>query len=187
MHGEDEKLYNWLQYSLNSIQRSKRDRKEIDLVSYLKGVEVAWKSALSKRNIAIDASAPGVISAIMVGLEIDLDSIFNNFVANSVASLINTDVSPKKINITLSLDHDRAIIEFVDNGRGLADEYKCNPDVIFNAFETSAVDKNGNKIGTGMGLYIVKGIISSYPDADVSIMQVPKGFGIKVIIKLKAK
>lgn len=187
MHGEDEKLYNWLQYSLNSIQRSKRDRKDIDLVSYLKGVVVAWKSALNKRNIAIEASAPGVTSAIMVGLEIDLDSIFNNFVANSVASLINTDVSPKKIIITLSLDHDRAIIEFVDNGRGLADEYKRNPDVIFNAFETSAVDKNGNKIGTGMGLYIVKGIISSYPDADVSLMQLPQGFGIKVIIKLKTE
>lgn len=185
MHGEDERLYNWLQYSLNSIQRTKRDRKEIDLVSYLKGVEIAWKSALKKRNIEINATAPGVTSAVMEGLEIDLDSMFNNFVANSVASLVNTDVSPKEINIKLSLDHDRAVIEFVDNGRGLAEEYKRNPEVIFNAFETSTVDKNGNKIGTGMGLYIVKGIVSSYQDADVSLMKVAQGFGIKVIFILK--
>jgi signal transduction histidine kinase len=185
MHGEDEKMYNWLRYSLNSIQRSKRDRKDIDLVSYLKGVEVAWKSALNKRHIDINASSVGVKSAVISGLEIDLDSIFNNFVANSVASLINTDVTPKEIAITLKVDHDRAIIDFIDNGHGLADEYRKNPDVIFNAFETSAVDKNGNKIGTGMGLYIVKGIVSSYSDADVSLLSMNQGFGIRVILKLK--
>ena len=185
MHDEDEKMYNWLRYSLNSIQRSKRDRKDIDLVSYLKGVEVAWKSALSKRHIDINASSVGVTSAVIVGLEIDLDSIFNNFVANSVASLINTDVAPKKIAITLEVDHDRAIVDFIDNGHGLAKEYRHNPEVIFNAFETSAVDKNGNKIGTGMGLYIVKGIVSSYPDADVSLLSMAQGFGIRVILKLK--
>ena len=119
------------------------------------------------------------------GLEIDLDSIFNNFVANSVASLINTDVSPKEIIMTLSVDHDRVIVDFVDNGHGLADEYQNNPEIIFSAFETSVVDRNGNKIGTGMGLYIVRGIIDSYQDADVCILSVSQGFGIRVMFKMK--
>lgn len=185
MHGEDEKLYNWLRYSLNSIQRSKRDRKNINVVTYLKYFVEAWQSALSKRNIAIMLETHDLREVEIEGLEIDLDSIFNNFVANSVASLINTDVSPKEIIMTLSVDHDRVIVDFVDNGHGLADEYQNNPEIIFSAFETSVVDRNGNKIGTGMGLYIVRGIIDSYQDADVCILPVSQGFGIRVMFKMK--
>lgn len=184
MHGEDEKLYNWLRYTLNSIQRSKRDRREIDLVSYLQGFVKAWKPALEKRHIAIDISLYPKIPAVIKGMEIDLDSIFNNFVANSVASLIMSVESSKKIDIAIATDHDRVVVDFIDNGRGLADEYISNPEVIFNAFETSVIDKNGEKVGTGMGLYIVKGIIATYPDAYVSILNVEKGFGIRVIFKI---
>lgn len=187
MHGEDEKLYNWLRYSLNSIQRSKRDRREIDFVAYLNNFVKAWKPALQKRNINIDVIPPSIESAIIEGMEIDLDSIFNNFVANSVASLITTDVNPKNIQIEISKDHDRIVVDFTDNGKGLADEYKNNPEIIFNAFETSTVDKNGNKIGTGMGLFIVKGIIDTYKDSEVAILNKNNGFTIRVIMRTKEK
>ena len=73
----------------------------------------------------------------------------------------------------------------MDNGLGLAAEYTQNPQMIFDAFETSSRDKNGNKTGTGMGLFIVKGIIDSYPDAQIYVNPVPKGFCMKIILKLK--
>lgn len=185
MHSEDEKLYNWLRYSLNSIQRTKRDLKDIDLVSYLINFVKAWKPALEKRNIDICVLNPGVEFAVIEGIEIDLDSIFNNFVANSVASLITTDEYHKYIQIDIKLDREFVIIDFIDNGRGLVEEYRNNPDVIFNAFETSVINKNGEKIGTGMGLFIVKGIIDKYLDADVSILNVQSGFGIRVVFRTK--
>lgn len=185
MHSEDEKLYNWLRYSLNSIQRSKRERKAIDIVNYLADFVKAWESALEKRNISIELLPHNIKSAIIEGLEIDLDSIFNNFVANSIASLITTDEPCKAIKIFMKADHDIIVIDFLDNGNGLAEEYRENPDVIFNAFETSVVNQNGEKIGTGMGLFIVQGIISKYPDADVSVLKIEKGFGIRVVFKIK--
>jgi signal transduction histidine kinase len=185
MHSEDEKLYNWLRYSLNSIQRTKRDLKDIDLVSYLVNFVKAWKPALEKRNIDICVLNPDVEFAVIEGVEIDLDSIFNNFVANSVASLITTDEYHKYIQIDIKLDREFVIVDFIDNGHGLVEEYRNNPDVIFNAFETSVINKNGEKIGTGMGLFIVKGIIDKYLDADVSILNVQSGFGIRVIFRTK--
>ena len=41
------------------------------------------------------------------------------------------------------------------------------------------------EIGTGMGLFIVQGIISKYPNADVSVLKVENGFGIRVVFKIK--
>ena len=57
MKEEDEKLNNWLMYSINSIQRRKRDRIDINLGSYFKSFEESWKlepwssERLSKRAI----------------------------------------------------------------------------------------------------------------------------------------
>jgi len=47
------------------------------------------------------------------------------------------------------------------------------------------VDNQNNKIGTGMGLFIAKGIISKYPDAMIALLPVEKGFGIRTIFKIK--
>lgn len=115
----------------------------------------------------------------------DLDSIFNNFVTNSISAFLTSKEENKTISVRVSNDHGYAVIDFVDNGIGLSQEYKNTPDVIFNAFETSIVDNQNNKIGTGMGLFIAKGIISKYPDAMIALLPVEKGFGIRTIFKIK--
>ena len=88
------------------------------------------------------------------------------------------------ITITINNDHGFAVIDFVDNGKGLAEEYKENPEVIFNAFETSTVDNKNNKIGTGMGLFIAKGVVSKYRDSSIALIPVENGFGIRTILKI---
>ena len=122
---------------------------------------------------------------LLKGFEMDLDSIFNNYVTNSISAFLNSNKKEKKISVSVSNDHGYAIIDFIDNGIGLSQEYRNNPDVIFNAFETSTVDNQNNKIGTGMGLFIVKGIISKYPDALIALLPVETGFGIRTIFKIK--
>ena len=44
-------------------------------------------------------------------------------------------------------------------------------------------DKNGEKIGTGMGLYIAKSIIDDYKDTSITITKILDGFGIRVIFR----
>ena len=185
MKGEDEKLYNWLLYSLHSIQRSKRDEKEINLSEYLNGFIMGWEPSLSKKNIKIVSDLTGLGDAKIDAIEMDLDSVYNNFIANSINAFLKSPEMNKAITIRAINDHGYAVIDFVDNGCGLAAEYKDNPDVIFNAFETSIVDSKNNKIGTGMGLFIAKGVIDKFKDSTISLLPVQQGFGIRTILKIK--
>ena len=185
MKGEDEKLYNWLLYSLHSIQRSKRDEKEINLSDYFNGFVRGWEPSLSKKNIKIVSDLTGLGDAKIDAIEMDLDSVYNNFVANSINAFLKSTEMNKTINIRAINDHGYAVIDFVDNGCGLSAEYKDKPDVIFNAFETSIVDSKNNKIGTGMGLFIAKGVIDKFKDSTISLLSVQQGFGIRTILKIK--
>ena len=54
MKEEDERLYNWLLYSLNSIRRSKRDRIDIDLSNYFTSFVESWRPILSRKSIQIE-------------------------------------------------------------------------------------------------------------------------------------
>lgn len=185
MKDEDEKLYNWLLYSLHSIQRSKRDFKEINLSEYFNGFVMGWRPSLSKKNIKIFCDTTGLGDAKIDAIEMDLDSVYNNFVANSINAFLKSTEKNKTITIRAINDHGYAVIDFVDNGCGLAAEYKDNPDVIFNAFETSIVDSKNNKIGTGMGLFIAKGVIDKYKDSTISLLPVQQGFGVRTILNIK--
>lgn len=185
MKEEDERLYNWLLYSLKSIRRSKRDWVDIDLSNYFTLFIESWRPILLRKSIYIDLQITNINGAFLKGLEIDLDSIFNNFVINSISAFLTSNEKNKTISVRVNNDHGYAVIDFVDNGIGLSQEYKNNPDVIFNAFETSIVDNQNNKIGTGMGLYIAKGVISKYPDAMIALLPVETGFGIRTIFKIK--
>lgn len=184
MKDEDEKLYNWLLYSLHSIQRSKRDWKQIKLSDYFDGFVSAWKPSLSKKNISINLEMSGMEDARINAIEMDLDSVYNNFVANSINAFLRSPELNKEINVRIINDHGYAVIDFIDNGCGLASEYKNNPEIIFNAFETSIVDSKNNKIGTGMGLFIAKGVIDKFKDSTISLLPMNKGFGIRTILKL---
>ncbi len=184
MKGEDEKLNYWLLYSLNSIRRDKRDRSAIDLSLYFNSFVDSWRPTLQKKSIDLVLQMEGVEGITINGLEIDLDSIFNNYVTNSIAAFLTSKEGNKKILINVSVDHGFAVIDFIDNGKGLAEEFKDNPEVIFNAFETSTVDNKNNKVGTGMGLFIARGIINKYKDSMIALLPVEKGFGIRTMIKI---
>ena len=185
MKEEDEKLYNWLLYSLHSIQRSKRDWAEIRLSTYFENFVKAWEPSLSKKNIKMILDISGMEDARIDAFEMDLDSVFNNFVANSINAFLKSTEINKTIQLNVINDHGYAVIDFLDNGCGLASEYRSNPEVVFNAFETSIVDSKNNKIGTGMGLFIAKGVIDKFDDSTIAILPVEKGFGIRTILKLK--
>ncbi len=180
---EDQKLNQWLQYSLNTVRRDKRERRTVSLRDYFESFGQLWAESLRRKSIQLQIDdIPADLS--FRAFEMDLDSIFNNFVANSVYSLLRTEIKSKEIRIRAYKDHEYASVDFTDNGKGLDREYRDNPNVIFNALETSTRDKFGNKIGTGMGLYIAKSVVDSYKDASIGIIPVQIGFGIKVLFKI---
>lgn len=186
MKNEDEKLSNWISYSLRSIKMSKRDRNDIFVKAYLEDFIDSWKSLLEKKNIFVKPSLNDIEGISINAVEMDLDSIFNNYMTNSISAFLSSKEDNKLITISAIIDHGYMVIDFVDNGTGLAKQYQENEDVIFNAFETSKVDNQNNKIGTGMGLFIAKGVINRYQDSMIVLLPVKNGFGIRTIFKLNS-
>lgn len=188
IRNQDAKLHQWLDYSLNAIKRNKRDRTDMSMKDYFGRYLDLWKVSLLQKNIQFEVlpnPKESAIDSVLNCYEMDLDSIFNNFVTNAVSSLIRTPRDDKKIQIHWKTDNQFLVVDFVDNGLGLAEEYKNDPNRIFNAFETSSCDSKGNKIGTGMGLFIVKSVVDSYPDATVSLIEgIENGFGIRVMFNI---
>ena len=88
------------------------------------------------------------------------------------------------ISIKGGVEDGDIVVIFEDTGTGLAEEYKERPNDIFNAFESSKYDKDGNKIGTGLGLYITKATLAEYKGSAISVIT-PRSVGFGLRIKLK--
>ena len=116
---------------------------------------------------------------------IDLDTIFNNLLSNSIYAIKESKKTENRlITIKGGVEDGDIIVFFEDTGIGLAEEYKGHPNDIFNAFESSKYDKNGNKIGTGLGLYITKATLAEYKGSSISVMM-PRTVGFGLCIRLK--
>lgn len=182
MKGEDLKIKHWLDYSLNFIKKDKRKRTEIIISEFFEKFQHSWKKALEQKSINFEIEGIKDQAIKIQGFEVDLDTIFNNLLANSIEALKGT--AGKKVAVCWKVNADFIEIDFSDNGSGLAKEFRKTPSEIFNAHETSKKDSKGNVIGTGLGLYIVKSIMDEYSDSSIFIIDSEIGFrlGLKLPI-----
>lgn len=185
MQEEDTKLKHWLDYSLNTLKRDKRERTNLDFVDYFERFKSTWIKALQQRSIELELVNDKESSCIVRAFEVDMDSIFNNLLSNSINALYGFNKEAKKIRISLKKVDDNVEIIFEDNGKGLDAKYKNNPEEIFNLHESSKKDKRGNIIGTGLGLYIVKSIIEEHNNSSISIIAFNEGLKLKIVFKAR--
>lgn len=182
---EDTKLKHWLDYSLNTLKRDKRERKNVDLNDYFKRFKATWSKALEQRNIKIKLNISKGKLNIIRAFEIDMDSIFNNLLSNSLNALKGKKDEQKAITISWKKVDENIEIIFSDNGKGLDKQYHENPEDIFKMLESSKKDKKGNTIGTGLGLYLVKSIIEEYNNSTISIIKSQNGLSLKITFKTR--
>ncbi|WP_046756591.1 sensor histidine kinase [Kordia jejudonensis] len=182
---EDTKLKHWLEYSLNTLKRDKRERRNLDFNDYFNRFKSTWSKALEQRNIQISLKTEKHQSNKIRAFEVDMDSIFNNLLSNSLNALKGKKDDQKSIEISWKKVGENIEIIFSDNGKGLDKQYQENPDDIFKLLETSKKDKTGNIIGTGLGLYIVKSIIEEYNNSTISIIKAQSGLSLKITFKTR--
>ncbi len=185
MQEEDTKLKHWLDYSLNTLKRDKRERTNLDFNDYFERFKSTWNKALAQRNISIVLKGENEKNSIIRAFEVDMDSIFNNLLSNSINALKGHSKESKIITISWKKVDDNIEILFSDNGHGLDSQYTEDPEQIFNLNESSRKDKKGNVIGTGLGLYIVKSIIEEYNNSNISIISFTKGLQLKINFKTR--
>jgi len=78
------------------------------------------------------------------------------------------------------LEDDFINIDFVDNWKWLSEKYKSDPDIIFNAFESSKKDKNNKIIWTWLGMYLIKTTINDYNNSKIKITEINNWFWVNI-------
>jgi len=180
---EDLKLKHWLEYSLSTLKRDKRTRTNLNIGEYFERFKATWHQALEQRKVQIELKGNKDTQNIIRAFEVDLDAIFNNLLSNSLSAFKEKKGNyQRKVVVEWKSTDDHVAITFTDNGCGLAREYQDSPEKIFAYNESSKRDRKGNKIGTGMGLYIVSLVIDDYNDSKVELLPKKDGFSIKVIM-----
>jgi signal transduction histidine kinase len=185
MRKQDERLKSWLDFSISSVRKDKRSRRTINMVTYIEGLEKIWHSLLTRRNIKLTIDKWKFTEVNFEGHEIDLDGIFNNLITNSVDAYKRHDagnVREIKLNFAFNpMESNGISVVYQDFGPGLLQEIS-DPNKIFQPFFTTKRDeKTGEKIGTGLGMWIVKSAIDEY-NGDIEILEARPNFKIKLTL-----
>ena len=184
MRNQDERLKHWLDYSLSSLKRDKRERSNVDFHAYFSNFKRTWKKALENRKVALYLSGESD-SCIIRAFEIDLDTVFNNLLVNSLDAFKRKTKSPFKREIHIFWKKLKKSVEIMyeDAGPGISKDFD-NPENIVLPFETSKRDKKGDIIGTGMGMYLLKIILDEY-NSEVDISDSETGFKLRILFPLR--
>lgn len=171
----------WFQVTIGSTRADKRTRQKVNVVGIISNCIEAWKKSLGN-DIEFETSfSEEEISLVCFPYEID--SIFHNLISNSFKSFKRGNTANKKIFVDASFNNGKLMISYSDNGEGLLPEFKENPDIILKQMVTGDI-VNGQKQGTGLGMWIVNNIISDYRgkiDLTKNIKS-ERGFFIDIII-----
>ncbi len=183
---EDKKIKQWLKYTLESIRKDKRKRKNVNLCSYFEAYEKSWAFTLNERHVNLSIKYGNYERAIIRAFEIDLDTIFNNLLMNSLDAFyrIPEPHSDPERNINVvTVVRDRFIdIKYCDNGPGLSKDIN-NADDIFIPLFTTKKDRHGSDKGTGLGMWLVKNVADEY-SAETKIIK-SSGFCVNIKFPLR--
>jgi signal transduction histidine kinase len=186
---DDVKLKEWLGYSLGSLRKDKRRRRNVDLIKYFHDFELTWKNAFDNRGIKFRAKLPLVSPLNIRVFEIDLDCIFNNLVTNTFEAFIRKDAPmEREITIRLQISDSDVIFTYQDSGPGLSKDI-LEPNRIFEPHFTTKRDLHtGEETGTGLGMWLVKSFVEDNKGT-VELLSANKGFGLKILLpnKLRGK
>lgn len=155
---EAEKVETFANFALRNIARDKRKRKNIDLIKILNQVFIAFEKIFIDKNIQIQKQFSENLPSFS-GFPIDWESIFVNLITNSIWALQNTAKENRIILATVKSDLEWIVIHFSDSGIGLE---RGTKDKIFLPTFSTKRNTEGDVIGTGMGLAIVKNFLDSY-------------------------
>jgi signal transduction histidine kinase len=182
---QDLKLQNWLNFSLGATRKDKRKRKQLFLKKYFSDLSVDWSTVLENRGISFDVT--DIENLDLRVYEIDFDSIFNNLLVNSIDAFTILKINrEREIKIKAKSTNKEIIIDYYDNGPGLSDDI-LDPNKIFEPlFTTRRNPFTGEEEGTGLGMWLVKSIISEN-DGTLKLLFPDLGFGLRMIFPIKYK
>lgn len=181
---DKEKIKHWVDYTLTAIRKDKRRRSKLDIAQFFLQLSESWKRIFKRKDINLSiVNNIGNHSYDFRAFEMDLTTIFSNLINNSIDSFEQRKtIEDRNIQIEFEIINNRLEITFGDNGKGLDKTFE-NKEDIFLPFTTSKKDRNGNEIGTGLGMYLVKSVIDDN-NGIIEILDCQIGFSVKISFSL---
>lgn len=181
----DLKLKNWLSFSLGSTRKDKRKRKQLFFDTYFSNFSKEWGLVLEERGITLNTI--DVQNIEMRVFEIDIDSIFNNLLVNSIEAFNLSKINrAREIKLSVYSNRNETVLDYLDSGPGLSPDID-NPNDIFTPLFTTKRDRyTGEEIGTGLGMWLVKSIVEEN-DGKVILLYPKEGFGLRITFPIKYK
>lgn len=152
----------WFEVTIEAVKSDKRRRRKVDLIKIIAKLVASWNQTLCNKDIHILFTDNVEDEIVLKCFPYEIETIINNLITNSVASFEKTRMEQQEIRIALSEGEEYVMIDYEDTGAGLSSLYKNNPEKILEAFETSKRNKEGELIGTGMGMWIVNNTVLDY-------------------------
>lgn len=179
---DDDKIQQWMDFSLGLIRKDKRRTRFVKLSVYFNNFKDLWVSLLEERHVdlRIKSDLPDAADIELRILEVDLDTIFDNLLINSIEAFQTPGFSGKRvIEIDLLEAEGGLLISYHDTGPGLSKDIK-NPTDILKPFFTTKKDALGNDIGTGLGMWLLKSTVDEY-NGKVNILAGREGFNLDIL------
>lgn len=179
----DQMLASWVAVLMDGFDSTTNFENVDNLSDRINNIINSWKPLLHNKHISInnveDSDFEDSIPTI------DLYTVFNNFILNSIWYLEHSEMNQEKeIIISLEID-DEIKLTLFNNGQKLDDRYSDYPNKIFEAGESSKIINSvTEEKGTGIGLWISRTVLEQndyYP----TVMEIDNGFGIVINKKLE--
>lgn len=182
---QDIKLQNWLNFSMGATRKDKRKRPQVFLQNYFLEFKEDWRTVLDERGINLEVSEIEDIELRV--FEIDLDSIFNNLLVNSIEAFNLMKVNrQREIQVRVHSNGKEVIFDYADNGTGLSKDIE-KAEIIFEPlFTTRRNPHTAEEEGTGLGMWLVQSIVKEN-DGNIKLLFPENGFGIRISFPIKYK
>jgi hypothetical protein len=184
---DNKRIAHWVEYSLTAIKKDKRKRNSLKFDSFFNSLSRQWEKVLNDRNIKMEFKSKISKPYLFRAFEMDMSTIFSNLISNSIDSFNNLKkIRNREIIISSNLVRDNIEIIYSDTGNGLPRVFQKNKEEIFLPFTTSKKDKDGNDIGTGLGMYLVKNVVNDNSGV-IEIIDTQIGFKVKIKFPIRNK
>ena len=160
---DDTRVKQWFTFALTTIRSGRRRKRKISIREHLQGMEKIWRGFLDPREVTLNfLFQDDVIDARILAFEIDLDSIFNNLILNSVEAFLSTrHVGPRRITIEVKVMEEFVEFTYRDSGPGIHPAIR-DPSYIFRFSTSTKRDPDGEPTGTGLGMWILATVVQGY-------------------------
>jgi signal transduction histidine kinase len=154
-----DKFNSWFKVTIDAVVMDKRKRKKKNIGQIIENNIIKWKS-VQNNNIEYKYFENEAVE--IRCFPFDFETIISNLITNSSTIFKNYKINKPVITIEIGCIENMYYIKYSDNGPGLCDSFKKEPQKILKYGVTDRRNANGEIVGTGMGLWIVDSIIQNY-------------------------